>query len=80
MRLKILDHGHRPLQKLVLKFIKMMMGNVPGPIAVFSYRRDLFGKYFNDCIQEGMRGASEWSKGEVELFAAFTSKVNECRY
>ena len=80
MRLKILEHGHRPLQKVGLKVISALMGSVPGPISVFTYRRNLFGKYFNDCIQEGMRGVSEWGKGEVELFAAFTSKLNACRY
>lgn len=80
MRLKILEQGHRPLQKLALKLIKATMGCIPGPILVMSYRRELFGKYFNACIQEGMREASAWRKGEVELFAAFTSKVNECRY
>ena len=80
MRLEILDSGHSMLQKPALKMIKLTMGVVPGPIAIFSYHRELFGKYFNASIQEGMRGATEWSKGEVELFAAFTSKLNSCRY
>lgn len=80
MRLDILKNGHRLWQKPALKLIGMMMGSVPGPIAVFSYRRELFGKYFNACVQEGMREASAWGKGDVELFAAFTSKLNSCRY
>jgi hypothetical protein len=27
-----------------------------------------------------MRGPSEWSPGERELFAAFTSLLNECHF
>jgi len=80
MRLKILENGHRPWQKVPLKIIKLMMGCVPGPIAVFSYRRELFGKYFNDCIHDRMRNISAWQKAEIELFAAFVSKTNSCRY
>ena len=80
MRLEILDNGHTLWQKPALKMIEMMMGSVPGPIAISSYRRELFGKHFNACVQEGMRQSTAWSKGEVELFAAFTSKLNSCRY
>ena len=80
MRLNILEHNHRPLQKIGLKVIDKLMGGVPGPIAVFSYRRELFGKPFSDCIHTGMRKASAWNKSELELFAAFTSKLNACNY
>lgn len=80
MRLRILEHGHRPLQKIVFKLFKIICGVVPGPILTLSYRRELFGKHLAGCFQEAMREAKEWSIGEVELFAAFTSKLNECRY
>jgi hypothetical protein len=81
MRLHILENGHRPLQKVILSLMKATFtGHVPGPILVMSYRRELFGKYLARCFQEGMRGATEWSVGEVELFAAFVSRLNECKY
>ncbi len=81
MRLQILENGHRPLQKIILGFIRRSAkGQVPGPILVMSYRRELFGKYIAQCFHEGMREATEWSVGEVELFAAFVSRLNECRY
>ena len=80
MRLTILRHGHRPLQKLQLGIMKAVAGLVPGPVAVLSYRRELFGKYFADCLHETMRQCTAWSKGEVELFAAFVSKQNQCRF
>ena len=81
MRLQVLEDGHRPLQKLVFSLIKATSeGIVPGPIRVMSYRRDLFGKYLAPCFQEGMRAGKLWNIGEVEIFAAFVSKLNECKY
>lgn len=81
MRLQILENGHRPIQKIVLSLIRATSeGHAPGPVLVMSYRRELFGKYIAQCFQEGMRGAKEWSLGEVELFAAYVSRLNECKY
>lgn len=81
MRLQILENGHRPIQKIILGLIRATSeGHAPGPILVMSYRRELFGKYLAPCFQEAMRGAKEWSLGEVELFAAFVSRLNECKY
>ena len=81
MRPSILANGHRPLQKAILNTIKLMTGGmVPGPMLVLSYRRELCGQYLAACYQEGMRQAREWSVGEVELFAAFVSRLNACRY
>ena len=81
MRLEILETGHNPIQKILLGFIAATSeGHTPGPVAIMSYRRNLFGKHFAACIQEAMRKATEWSRGEVELFAAFVSQLNQCRY
>ena len=81
MRLQILEHGHRPLQKMILGLIRATSeGEVPGPILTMSYRRELYGQYLAACFQEGMRAAQAWSVGDVELFAAFVSKLNACRY
>lgn len=81
MRLGVLENGHRPLQKALLALAALASGGtVPGPIRVLSYRRELFGRYFAGCVQEALRGARAWSLGEVELFAAFVSGLNECRY
>ena len=81
MRLRILENGYRPLQKVILNIVRAITGGkVPGPILVLSYHRELCGRYLAGCYQEGMRKASEWSLGEVELFAAFVSRLNECKY
>ena len=81
MRPNILEHGYRPLQKGILSVIKAMTGGmVPGPMLVLSYRRELCGQYLAACYQEGMRHAHEWSVSEVEIFAAFISRLNACQY
>jgi hypothetical protein len=81
MRLQILENGHRPFQKAILSLIGATSGgHAPGPVLMMSYRRELFGKYLAACFQEGMRAAREWSLGEVELFAACVSRLNECKY
>lgn len=47
---------------------------------ILSYRPELFGQPFSACLQEVLRGPSDWSIGERELFAAFTSRKNRCTY
>jgi hypothetical protein len=49
-------------------------------VRTVSYRSDLFGRPFIDGLQESLRGPSEWTVGERELFAAFVSSKNHCRY
>jgi len=40
----------------------------------------VFGEPYLELLNAVMRGPSEWSVGERELFAAFTSKQNECPF
>jgi len=80
MRLEILDHGHRPLPQLIFNVIKCLTGFLPGPPAVNSYRRDLFGQQFSACIHEALRHPSDWHKSELELFGAFVSKQLACQF
>jgi len=80
MRLSVLERGLRPLQKLQLALIRRLAGRVPAPLVVMSYRRDLFGKHMSDAFQAAMRGKKEWSVAELEIFAAFVSKLNQCVY
>ena len=44
------------------------------------YRAEIFGQQFSAYLQEVLRGPSEWSIGERELFAAFVSQKNQCIY
>jgi hypothetical protein len=75
-----LEAGFRPLQRLAAKLVRRVAGRMPGPIVVFSYRSEIFGKPFTACLQEAMRRSTAWSLAEVETMAAFVSKVNHCAY
>jgi hypothetical protein len=65
-----------------LKIIEQQLRNLPisGIGQVLSYRAGIFGLPFSKYIQEALRGLSEWSVGERELFAAFVSQKNRCVY
>jgi|SRR5579859_609712 len=81
MRLSILAGGHSPGQKALLALAALAAGGrLPEPIRVLSYRRELFGADFAACVEEALRGSQHWSQGEAELFAAFVSQLNDCKY
>ena len=44
------------------------------------YRPELFGESFSELLQEVMKGPSEWTEAERELFAAFVSALNLCPF
>jgi hypothetical protein len=44
------------------------------------YRPELFGRPFGELLQEVMKGPSEWTEAERELFAAFVSARNLCPF
>jgi hypothetical protein len=49
-------------------------------VRTMRYRSDLFGRPFSAALQQIMRGPSDWSPGERELFAAFVSAQNQCPF
>ncbi len=44
------------------------------------YRPELFGQPASAFFQTVMKGPSEWTEGERELFAAFVSAQNQCPF
>ncbi|HEY2072055.1 MAG TPA: hypothetical protein VGG88_00630 [Gaiellaceae bacterium] len=52
----------------------------PDVVKTLLYRSEVFGRPFSDATDEAMRGPSDWSAGERELFAAFTSLLNQCPF
>ena len=81
MRLPILDNGHRLPQKLLLGLIRLVTNSEPvDVIKVFMYRPEYFGKPYCDLGHVILRGPSDWTIGERELFGAFTSKLNDCTF
>jgi hypothetical protein len=67
MRLAAIDNGPAPPEAL-------------GVVKTLLYRPELFGEPFSHALDSAMRGPSEWSAGERELIAGFTSLLLECPY
>ena len=81
MRLAIVEHGHAPEGAELLAQIRERSGAEPlGVVKTLLYRPELFGRPFSEALEVAMRGPSEWSPGERELFAAFTSLLNQCPF
>jgi len=49
----------------------------PDVVRTLRYRQQLFGRPHSAHTQAVMRGPSEWSVGQRELFAAFVSHLNQ---
>jgi len=49
-----------------------------GVLKTLHYRPELFGEPYSAALDLAMRGPSDWSDGERELFAAFVSALNQC--
>jgi hypothetical protein len=81
MRIAKVDGGHALREKLLLGVMRLATGRTP-PDVVKSllYRRDFWGDPYNEVFQIALRGPSEWSVGERELFAAFVSKQVHCSF
>jgi hypothetical protein len=66
MRLEVVDRTEAPRPLGVLKTLH--------------HRPELFGEPFSTALDLAMRGPSDWSDGERELFAAFVSSLNQCPF
>jgi hypothetical protein len=79
VRLAKPGRGHRLPQKLLLGVSSFISLSAPlDVVRVFMYRPEFFGRAFCDLAHAAMRGPSDWSVGERELFGAFTSSLNIC--
>jgi hypothetical protein len=73
MRLEIIDSGADALRE--------RLGREPsGVLRTLHYRPELFGRPYSDALDLALRGLSDWSPGERELFAAFVSSLNQCPF
>jgi hypothetical protein len=81
IRLSVVDHGHAPDQAAFLDVVRERSGREPlGVVKTLLYRPELFGGPFTEELHVAMRGPSDWSAGERELFAGFTSLLNQCPF
>jgi hypothetical protein len=81
MRLPVLEGGHRTGTRWFLRFVRLVSRKEPADVVkTLYYRPEAFGAPYSSLLQDIMRGPSEWPVGERELFAAFTSKLNQCPF
>jgi hypothetical protein len=86
MRLPKVATGQRLPQKALLSMVRVVSRASGDPVSpsdimrTVLYRPKLFGKPYSELIHALLRGPSDWSAGERELLAAFTSRLNACRF
>jgi hypothetical protein len=81
MRLDNVSRGHRFKHRMILRMIRLMSRmEPPDVVKTIFYRPEFFGRAFSDLTQSVLRGPSEWTVGERELFASFTSSLNQCLF
>ena len=81
MRLENIESGQKLSKKLILALMGLKLGErAPDVLRTIWYRPEYFGNPYGRYLNAVMRGSSEWSVGERELFAAFISSLNECEF
>jgi hypothetical protein len=81
MRLSNVARGDRLSSRLLYAFVRVVSGfRAPDVVRTLRYQQHLFGWPHSAHTQAVMRGPSEWSVGERELFAAFVSRMNQCHF
>jgi len=81
MWLKKVETGQRFPQKLLIAFLTLKNRvRVPDVVRTLTYRPELYGKTYNKWLHTILREDSPWAVGERELFAAFTSRCNQCPF
>ena len=80
MRLPALDHDQRGRGRLFVWLLDKVSGGAPDVIRTLMYRPEFFGRHASRAFQRVLRGPSPWSVPERELFAAYTSRLNQCPF
>jgi hypothetical protein len=71
---------HTPEMQEAIAELQARDGYVSDISRALRYRPELFGRPFSELLQGVMRGESEWTEAERELFAAFVSAQNQCPF
>ena len=81
MRLEVLERGHSRTKRAVLRLLRWFGSLEPDDVLKTAmYRPEFFGRQWMRVIRSIMRGPSDWTPAERELFGTFVSRLNECRY
>ena len=76
-----IDVDGGPARRLLYGALSLAMrARLPDVLRTLWYRRERFGRPGLKAAQAIMRGPSEWTAGERELFAAFVSVRNQCPF
>jgi hypothetical protein len=75
-----LELRHSPEMTAQIAALEERDGYVSDISRALRYRPELFGRPFGELLQDVMKGPSEWTEGERELFAAFVSLRNQCPF
>jgi len=79
VRLGNVVRGDRLSSRVLYAIVRLASGfRAPDVVRTLRYRRHFFGAPHSAHTHAVMRGPSEWSVGERELFAAFVSRLNRC--
>ncbi|HZR95487.1 MAG TPA: hypothetical protein VFA56_07310 [Gaiellaceae bacterium] len=71
---------HTPEMQTQIDALRRRDGYVSDISLALRYRPELFGRPFGELLQEVMKGPSEWTEAERELFAAFVSARSQCPF
>jgi hypothetical protein len=81
MRLHCVETGHAPEEARTLDYLRSASGREPVDVVkTLHYRPEIFGRPFSTALDAAMRGDSDWSPAERELFAAYVSSLNQCPF
>ncbi len=81
MRFARVERGDGLGSRLLYALVRVLSGHrAPDVVRTLRYRQHLFGAPHSAHTQAVMRGPSEWSVGQRELFAAFVSRLNQCLF
>jgi hypothetical protein len=79
MRLVDVERGDGLGSKLLFGVIRLASGfRTPDVVRTLKYHPAVFGEPHSRHTHAVMRGPSDWTVGERELFAAFVSRLNQC--
>ncbi len=80
MRLPSIEKGGPQVHALDVRMQQERGRRLPDIVRVFLFRAEPFGEPFGRYVDRVLRGPSEWTTGERELFGAFVSARNVCRF
>ena len=81
MRLPKVARGEKLLHRVLYRVAPLIAGGpIPDVVKALWYRAPFWGNPQSRLLQRVMRGESEWTPGERELFAAFCSRNFECLF